>query len=280
KSLEKVESGAIRECVRAIYEHGASRLEQLFYLYAGEKEVVVENRLLWDKPWHEFKIGFPLGIMKPMTKAEGSYCTISRTISDDDQYYMHRFLDVSNQKLQGLAIANDGRYSFSISHGTLLLVAARSAMYAQGDGKEWYCPLESYEYTDLGTMKFTLVLRPHGTELPVPELYRMATRIHSAYDYLADSSHDGVTSASQFSLASTDQAGVEIMATKRSEEDEDIIVRVLETEGKDQSYRLCILGLSFDLKIGHHEVQSFKINIGNKIIKQVNLLEFEAGISD
>ena len=275
KSLEKVESGAIRECIRAIYEHGASRLEQLFYLYAGDREIVVENRLHWDKPWHEFKLGFPLGIAQPLTKAEGSYCTITRRIMDEDQYYMHRFLEVESKAHQGLAIANDSRYSFSMKDGTLLLVAARSAIYAQGNGKDWYCPQESYEYTDLGELKFQLVLRPHGEELPVPELYRMANRIHNAYDYLADSCHTGTEKNTIFSLASTDQSGVEIMTVKKAEEDEDFIVRILETEGKDQSYHLYLLDLDFTLAIGHHELQTYKVNRKHKSIHQVNLLEFE-----
>jgi alpha-mannosidase len=275
KSIEKVESGRIRECIRAIYEHGGSNLEQLFYLYQDEKEIVVENRLQWDKNWHEFKIGLPLGIEKPLTKAEGSYGTIYRTIEDKDEYYMHRFLDVTNDNMEGLAIANDGKYSFSMDDGTLLLTVARSAMYAQGDGRNWYCPLESYEYTDIGKIQFTYVIQPHGNELVVPELYRMANRVNGAYEYLADSCHAGSEKATSFSLATTDRAGVEIMTIKKAEDDQDLIVRVLETEGKDQQYTINILGTNYPLHIGHNEIQSLKINPEKHTIKEVNFLEYE-----
>ncbi|MDF2544087.1 MAG: alpha-mannosidase [Herbinix sp.] len=275
RSIEKVESGKIRECVRAIYEHGGSYLEQLYYLYAGEQELVVENRLFWDKNWHEFKIGLPLGFEIPDTKAEGSYGTISRTIIDEDEYYMHRFLDAANEQGKGLAIANDSKYSFSMSHGMLLLTVARSAVYAQGNGRNWYCPLESYEYTDIGKNQFTYVIRPHGEELPVPELYRMANRVNGAYDYLFDSCHGGLKKASIFSLASTDQTGVEIMSIKKAEDDGDLIVRILETEGKDREYTLNVLGSGFDLNIGHHEIQTLKIKIKDPLIRKVNFLEYE-----
>lgn len=275
RSIEKVESGKIRECIRAVYEHGGSYIEQLYYLSAGDKEIVVENHLHWDKNWHSLKLGFPLGREVPLTKAEGSYGTITRRISDEDEYYMHRFLDIVSEGGEGLAIGNDSKYCFSMRNGTLLLTLARSAMYAQGNGKNWYNPLETYEYTDIGKLNFTLVLRPHKNELAVPELYRMAVRLHASYDYLADSCHSGSERTAVFSLASTDKDGVEIMAIKKAEDDSDYIIRLLETEGKAQAYTLVLEGNSYPLTIGHNEIQTLKINPGRKSIKQVNFLEYE-----
>jgi alpha-mannosidase len=274
KSLEKVESGKIRECIRAIYEHGGSYLEQLYYLYADEKEVVVENHLHWDKQWQELQLQIPMEIQKPLTKAEGSYCIIQRHIADEDTYYMHRFLDVRNENNQGLAVANDSKYSFSIHNGALNLTLARSAIYAQGSGLNWYCPLESYEYADIGITDFTFVLHPHNEELPTPELYRMANKVNGAYEYLVDSCHAGNMIATKFSLASTNRAGVEIMSVKKAEDDQDYIIRLLEIEGKDQEYTLNILGKRFDLTIGHYEIQTLKVNAEEGSIIPVNLLEF------
>lgn len=273
RSIEKVESGRIRECVRAVYEHAGSFIEQLYYLYAGEQELVVENHLLWNKSWHSFKLGLPLGITAPLTRAEGSYTIITRAITDEDDYYMHRFLDVTSAGKEGLAVANDSKYCFSMKDGTLLLTLARSAMYAQGNGRNWYNPLETYEYTDIGKLKFTFVLRPHKEELPVSVLYGMADRINSSYEYLADSCHTGAEHTRVFSLASTDKAGVEIMAIKKAEDDGDYIVRVLETEGKDQNYNLVLLGTGYSLTIGHNEIQTLKINPERRTVKNVNFLE-------
>ncbi len=274
-SIEKVESGKIRECIRAIYEHEGSRLEQRYYLYAGEKEIVVENVLYWDKDWHTLKFEYPLEIAKPLTRAEGSYEIIEREIQDEDEYYMHRFLDVTEKGREGLAIANDSKYSFSFSKRSLLITVARSAMYAQGYGKNWYNPLESYEFADIGKQSFTFVLRPHKETLPAAELYRMARRGNGSFDYLADNCHSGKERRTAFSMASTDQPEVAIMAVKKAEDDEDYIVRILEQSGKDQSYCLNFLGVNYNLSIGRNEIQTLKINPMSKVIKQVNLLEFE-----
>lgn len=274
KSIEKVESGKLRECIRVIYEHGGSRLEQRYYLYAKDSEVVVENMLYWDKEWHELKLGFPVGTAKPLVRAEGSYETINRTIEDADEYYMHRFLDVTDQGRQGLAVSNDSKYSFSCHKGTLLLTVARSAMYAQGNGRNWYNPLESYEYTDIGKITFTLVLRPHGEELPAAQLYRMARRINAPYEYLADSSHKGEVRRTSYSLASTDQDSVAIMTVKKAEDDGDFVVRLLEQEGREQSYHLTFMDTVYPLNIGPHEIQTIKINPETKAFREVDFLEF------
>jgi alpha-mannosidase len=274
KSIEKVESGKIRECIRAVYEHGGSRLEQRYYLYAMDAEVVVENMLYWDKEWHQFKIGLPMGTQQPKVKAEGSYEIINRTIADEDEYYMHRFLDVASQGREGLAVSNDSKYSFSFHKDTLLLTIARSAMYAQGNGRNWYNPLESYEYTDIGKIPFTLVLRPHGEELAVDELYRMARRINGPYEYLADSCHKGELRHTSYSFASTDQPTVAVMTIKKAEDDEDFIVRLLEQEGKKQNFTLKFMDSAYPLSIKPHEIQTLKINPNKKSVKEVNFLEF------
>ncbi len=274
KSIEKVESGKIRECIRVIYEHGGSKLEQRYYLYAQDQEVVVENLLYWDKEWHDLLISFPLGIKEPVTKAEGSYECITRHIKDEEEYYMHRFLDVTSEGTEGLAISNDSKYSFSIRQGTLMLTAARSAMYAQGNGKNWYNPLESYEYTDIGKLPFSFVLRPHGDLLAASELYRMAGRMNSPLEYLADNCHHGDYHRNSYSFVATDLEAVEIMTVKKAEDDKEFIVRLLELEGKDQSFHLCFQGQNYALKIGHHEILSIKVNPVSKTIREVDLLEY------
>lgn len=173
-----------------------------------------------------------------------------------------------------MAIANDSKYSFSYHDDSLLLTIARSAIYAQGNGKNWYNPLESYEYTDIGKIPFTLVIRPHGEELQAAELYRMARRVNGAYEYLADNCHKGELRHTTYSLASTDRDSVAVMAVKKAEDDGDFIVRILEQDGKDQSYTLKFHGESYSLTIGHNEIQTLKINPERKTVKEVNFLEF------
>ena len=108
-SMEKVESGKIREVIRVRTAFEGTTLEQLYSLGAQEKELCVENRLVFNHTWTLLKAAFPTGKACSHTEAETAYGTLERTITGDtSKFYMQRFLDVSDEDGRGLAIANDG----------------------------------------------------------------------------------------------------------------------------------------------------------------------------
>ena len=278
ESIKKVESGKFRQTIRAIYTCGESRLTQLYTLYPNRKEVLIENRLCWVKPWTMLKMGFFTGVEANHTKAETSYGVLHREIKDTDEYYMHRFLDVANQEGGGLAIANDGKYAFNMADGRIQLTVARSTIYAQGQtsGPDWQNEYETYEYTDLGEQTFLLTLMPHQAPLENRALRTMAEKLAGTYEYLADNNHPGQKKQVRYSFASTDSENVAIALVKQAEDDEDYVVRLLELEGKDCVFTLYLAGEQYPLSIGHHEIKTVKINSETKIVKEVNLLEWEA----
>lgn len=275
ESIEKVESGKLKQTIRTVYKYGENRMEQLYYLYQDSKEVFVENRLRWIKPWSLLKMAYPVGIDKNNTKAETSYGILKRKIEDTSEYYMHRFLDVSNDAGAGLAIANDSKYAFNLEEGRAQITVARSAIYAQGNSVNWYNEKESYQYTDLGEQVFTVALRPHSQTLENQELMALAKKINGGYEYLADSAHLGKDKRKEFSFASTDKKNVEVMLVKKAEEDDDYIIRLLELDGKDSEFTLNLLSEQYKLTIGHYEIKTVKINNQTKVWKEVNLLEWE-----
>lgn len=274
ESLTKVESGSIRQGMRAVYTNQDSRWEQLYYLYEGREEVLIENRLLWNRPWSLLKIAFPLGKDCSRVKAESSYGILKREIKDDREYYMHRFTDAADEKGFGLAIANNGKYAFNLENGRFQITVARSAIYSQGNSPDWYQESESYQYTDRGEQSFVLLLRPHKEPLSHDVLYKMAARAAGGIEYLADSVHGGENRRKEFSLASVDHPAVRVMLVKKAEEDEDYVVRLLETEGKDRACTLHFLGKAYPITIGHHEIKTIKINTETQSFREVDLIEW------
>lgn len=128
----------------------------------------MENRLVFNHTWTLLKAAFPTGKACSHTEAETAYGTLERTITEDtSEYYMQRFLDVSDGEGRGLAIANDGKYAFNMEDGRTQITLCRSAIYAQGNSAEWYNEKESYQYTDIGPQTFHLILKPHGKSCPV-----------------------------------------------------------------------------------------------------------------
>ena len=276
-SIEKVESGKLREVIRVRLSYEDTRLEQLYYLGEKERELRVENRLRFNHAWHLLKLAYPVGTEAVETRAEAAYGMVRRRILDNVEYNMQRFLDVSNEAGRGLAIANDGKYAFNMEEGRVQIAAVRSAIYAQGNSPDWWNEQETYEYTDIGTQTFWLVLKPHGDALPERELHRIADKINGAYEYLGDSAHvssgRGRQVESRFSLGRVEAENVSLVLVKKAEDDGDFVLRLLETEGKDTETTLIFREKTYTISMGHDEIATYKISRDGSRIQKTNLLE-------
>ncbi len=276
-SIEKVESGKLREVIRVRLSYEDTRLEQLYYLGEKERELRVENRLRFNHTWHLLKLAYPVGEEAVETRAEAAYGVIQRTICDNVEYNMQSFLDVSNDKGSGLAIANDSKYAFNMEEGRVQITAVRSAIYAQGNSPDWWNGQETYEYTDIGTQTFWLVLKPHGSALPERELYRIADKINGAYGYLADNAHApsgmGKQVENRFSLGRVEAENVSLILVKKAEDDGDFVLRLLEMEGKDTETRLIFREKIYPISMGHYEIATYKISRDGSKIRKTDLLE-------
>lgn len=276
-SIEKVESGKLREVIRVRLSYEDTRLEQLYYLGEKERELRVENRLRFNHTWHLLKLAYPVGTEAVETRAEAAYGMVRRRILDNVEYNMQRFLDVSNEAGRGLAIANDSKYAFNMEEGRVQITAVRSAIYAQGNSPDWWNEQETYEYTDIGTQTFWLVLKPHGDALPERELHRIADKINGAYEYLGDSAHvssgRGRQVESRFSLGRVEAENVSLVLVKKAEDDGDFVLRLLETEGKDTETKLIFREKTYPISVGHDEIATYKISRDGSRIQKTNLLE-------
>lgn len=271
-SIEKVESGRLRECIRVKSHFEGTTLLQLYYLGAEEKELRVENRLLFVHPWSLLKAAFPVSGGCREVLSETAYGTLVRHIEDNGEYYMQRFADIKDEEGRGLAIANSGKYAFNCEEGAIRITLARSAIYAQGNSPEWYNEKESWQYTDMGEQTFHFVLKPHGGPLKQSHLYRLAAKINETAVYLADSVHPGQKKLTQASFASVDKENVELVLIKKAEDDPCFIVRLLETGGMDTECELKLLNQTCSVKVGHHEIVTLKVDINGKV-QTADLLE-------
>lgn len=106
--------------------------------------------------------------------AECAYGTYFHQPEPGVEYSMHRFVDMTDGEDRGLCAANDGKYTYVLEKGCLEMPLARSAIFAQGNGKNWYNPVEGYEYADQGVQEFTFLLRPHGETLSQENRHQLA----------------------------------------------------------------------------------------------------------
>ena len=274
EKLELVESGNIRKVVRAVYRHGGSRLTQLFILYKDAKELEIKTTVFWDKEWKMLRMACPLKTPEKVA-AESAYGTHFHTPELGIEYSMHRFADVMDTEGRGLCIVNDGKYAYIMEEKSFEIPLARSSIFAQGNGKDWYNPVEGYAYGDLGQQTFSIYLSPHGKAITQNERYNLAEKAEKKYLYLADNIHTGIDKTT-FSLAQIDCENVRIMAVKKAEEEDGLIFRLMETDGIETKGSIQILDNQYSFAIGKHEILTLKYKMANKTIEKTDLLEKKA----
>ena len=282
-SIEKVESGKVRQCIRVVYEAEGVLLEQKFYVCQGEKELQIENRLFFNRPWNMLKWCMPLQVENPVTHAESAYGITRRQQEHvkmpHSEFYMHRYVDIASPDGQGITLANNSRYSFGLNENRLELVLARSSMYAQGNNVNWYDPLETYDYADWGKIEFKLALLPHGRKNTAVEWNMLAKRLDEPYQYLMDHCHKGTLKLTNYSMGRSLTDGVRLALIKKCEDDDSFIVRVEEILGIDHTADTSpaaveFLGKKYEFVIGHDELKTLKITQDGRLTA-VDLLEWE-----
>ncbi len=278
ESLQLVEEGSHRKVVRAIYRLYGSVLKQDYILYHNASELEVRNHLFFDREWHQLLMEIPLKQSHTRVFRESAY-----GIYRDEAYFgkegcMQRFLDVTEEGA-GLCVANDAKYAYVLNKDpetgsvSVSLPLARSGIYAQGNGVDWYNPSEGYEYTDMGKQEFTFLLRPHGKALKAGEYYRQAERCAKPILYTTDHCHPGKRSESIWGGLVIPQSNVETGCVKAAEDGDGLILRLLETEGLKTQGEITLNGINYSYRINGYEILTLRIDA--KGCKRVNLLEWE-----
>lgn len=271
-SIEKIESGAMREIIR-VRSHFENTLSEIHYiLEKGAKALRVKSLLRFNHPWHLVKLALPLGDVASTT-AETAYGVHRRLHTDNVEFNMQRFLDVCHTDGSGLSIANDSIYGYNIDCGEARLTLTRSAIFAQGNSPDWYNEVETYEYTDLGEHKHEFLLMPHGTAVDNAALYGLADRLSHPCGYLLDTVHrnrkDGCYRGASVVTVAPDN--VHLMLIKRAEDGEGVILRLLETDGVDTQATITIGEKSYSVAVGHNAIETYRYESGS--LQAVNLLE-------
>ncbi|MBD5460553.1 MAG: alpha-mannosidase, partial [Lachnospiraceae bacterium] len=272
ESLQVVEEGSLRKVVRAVYRLGGSVLRQEYILYYDARHLEVKNLLFWDRPWQMLRMEYPLSARDIFAHRQGAYCTAQGRPTDGREYSMHRFVDIADQSGAGLCLANDGKYVFVMEENRLSFPVARSAIFAQGNGKNWYNPVEGYEYADMGEQRFTFLLRPHQKTLTPMQRYRMGEICAGPVLYLADNCHDGAVKKTAWTGLKIDEENVELGCLKLSEDGDGYVIRLFETMGLQAEGVINLAGHAIAYRIHPYEILSIKVG-WDFASQTVNLLE-------
>ena len=179
--------------------------------------------------------------------------------------------------LYGVSLLNDAKSSFSVFEREMAYVEAgltvlRSPIYAHHDPYR-PTPDGAYRYMDQGESQFRFSILPHEGGHVEAATVRRAAELNLRPIAVPETFRASGLS-SQASYASCDAENVTLVALKRCEDDEALIVRALETAQRATSATIRVLETSFTAHFRPGELKTFKLGTDGRV-SETNLLEWE-----
>ncbi|MFH1074174.1 MAG: alpha-mannosidase [Candidatus Firestonebacteria bacterium] len=237
---EVIEEGPLRASIRQTWKVSeSSSIIQEIRLESRSKKVEFFTKLEWTEREKLLKVYFDTSINSLKAKYEIQYGHVERPAHRNTSWDMakfevcaHKWMDYSEEGY-GISLLNDGKYGQGIKDGTMSLTLLRSPKPPDPALIHGIKPAsEDDTVTDQGLHEFTYVLYPHTGSIieakTVQAGYELNTPLRTAL--LGKGSKGKLGRAHSF--YSVDNESVIIEAVKKSEEGNDIIIRMYEAYGK------------------------------------------------
>jgi alpha-mannosidase len=271
--IKTVEQGAVHKTVRVRTHYGASTLTVDWMLCAGSRRVEARAILDWHEQLKLLKFSFPTGLENPVAAYETAYGSITRPANGDEEPG-HRWVSldgVREGRAAGLAIINDAKYGYSTPGPEIRVSVARGAPYALHRKPE---PGVDYLWMDQGVQTLRMLLIPHDGAWGDARLTRAAEEFTAPVPVIFQGIHPGVRAQSD-SFLSIDADNITIAAIKLAEDNDDLVLRCHETEGRpaDAAVRLHFAGKTWNGHFRPHELKTLRFNRSTGTFREASLLE-------
>ncbi len=254
KSVKIVENGPVRACIETVKTWGKSRFTERTYLYRSYPRIDYDMEVNWletgsdstDSPM--LRALFPLAVENPRFYSQVPFDVIERPIdgkingkdapsyqksqskiygvdpetNDGQEVPAQKWVDVTDGR-DGIALLNKSKYGNSFHNGDLRLTLMRSAGNPD-------------IYPNLGKFNISYALYPHqgdwknnvwseGDDFNVP--------VYAAEPPSLALVKNHATRPEEDSFISVSSENVMLSGIKKSEEKEELIIRLFETQGKE-----------------------------------------------
>ncbi len=230
--LRIVENGPVRVALEVEREAEGSRFIQTVRLAAGDAGNRVEfaNIIDWKIGETALKITFPLTASNPQATYNWEVGTIQRGNNDPKKYEVpsHQWFDLTDKSgAYGATVLSDCKYgSDKPDDNTLRLtlihspgISDRGRAYGDQATQDW------------GHHEFVYGLAGHAGDWRREQTDWQALRLNQPLIAFESSKHPGPLGRS-FSLLRLNNSRVRVMAVKKAEESNEVIVRLVEIDGK------------------------------------------------
>lgn len=226
-----VENGPVRVAVEIERESEGSKFVQTIRLSAGDAGNRVEfaNLIDWKTKEAALKVTFPLTAGNPVATYNWDVGTIERSNNTPKQFEVasHQWFDLTNTDGDyGVTILSDCKYgSDKPDDHTLRL----TLIYTPGLGGGIAYPDQTTQ--DWGHHEFVYGVAGHARDWRQAGTDWQAQRLNQPLLGFQSTKHAGAL-GKEFSLLKVSNSRIRVLALKKAEQSEDVIVRLVELDGK------------------------------------------------
>ena len=232
----------------------SSEFTQTVWIYSGSPRIDIENDFDWHERHQITKLAFPLDVHAQSATFEIQYGHTQRPTHKNTSWdaakfevCAHKWVDISESGY-GIAILNDSKYGFSADGNTITVSCLRGPTYPNKNA-------------DFGKHKFTISLLPHLGDIKNGRVIEEAYALNQPVESLEISKTDGFLSDT-YSLVTCESDTVIVEGVKRSECDDELIVRLYEAYNAHSKAKLTVPG---DYRA------AYLCDLGENVIRELEL---------
>jgi len=266
------ESGPVRVCIEVSRKSRGSIIKQYIRLGSGEagKIISVDNNIEWQTRGCALKAVFPLTVSNPNATYNLGLGTIERGNNNEKKYEVpsHEWFDLTDTNgSYGVSVLEDCKYGSDKPSNNVLRLTLLYSPDTEGKNSytEQYCQ-------DWGKHEFKYAIYGHKSTWSDAMTSWYARRLNQPLIAFEAPNHKG-TLGKLYSFASLNTNQVEVLAIKKAEREDAVIVRVMELFGKPSK--------NIQLSIGNgiesaYEVNGQEYKIADAVVKDSKLM-FDIG---
>ena len=267
-SIRVVENGPVRVAIEVVRETEGSKFQQTVRLSAGDAGNRVEfgNVIEWKTSNANLKATFPLTAANPQATYNWDIGTIERGNNDERKFEVpsHQWFDLTDKsETFGVTILSDCKYgSDKPDDKTLRLTLLRTPGIGQRAG------YRDQATQDWGRHEFVYGLAAHGGDWRRDGTDWQAQRLNQPLIAFESSKHPG-SLGKTFSILRVNSDRVRVLALKKAEDSDEVIVRIVELDGRG----VPDVRISFPAPIvAAREVNGQELPVGKATIRQGKLV--------
>jgi alpha-mannosidase len=235
-AVRVVEHGPARVAVEVTREAEGSKFVQTIRLAGGDagNRIEIANAIDWKSSAAALKATFPLTASNPRATYNWEVGTVERGNNEEKQFEVasHDWIDLTDKSgASGVTILTGGKYgSDKPDDATLRLTLLYTPGLGSGNGLSY----EDQTSQDWGHHDFVYGLAAHAGDWRREHTAWQALRLEQPLIAFEAPKHEGALGRT-FSLLRVDNTAVRVLALKKAEDGNEIVVRIVETEGKPAS---------------------------------------------